>query len=145
MKTSPFKRKISDPEVNFAFALLFILMLSFTLLAQESSGDFDYTKSINATELYIEVDNSNGIPKDLFKLGKLEELTIAGEEVTVLPVEVKGMYSLRVLNLSNTSLDVLPEELSQLRNLQEIHLNYERWQYRLDGVKRITRAKIVLE
>ncbi len=131
--------------ITAAITAVVIFMLSLNIYSQESSGEFDYTKSIHSTVLTVNMVNSAEIPADLFKLNSLEELTITGNEVTVIPVDIKKLILLRVLDLSGTRVDVLPVELSQLRHLQEIHLNYEVWQYRLDEVKKVTRAKIVLE
>jgi len=124
-------------------ALICITQLS--LYSQESSGEFDYKKSMNLKVLLIKADHLREVPEDLFRLTALEELTITGNEFTVLPVNIKKLISIRVLNISGTYVEVLPEELSRLLQLQEIHLNYERWQYRLDEIKRITKARIVLE
>ncbi len=131
--------------IVMAILVVVLFMLSVNIYSQESSGEFDYTKSINSTVLTINILNSSEIPSDLFKLNNLEELTITGDDVTAVPVDIKKLRLLRVLNLSSTMVDVLPTELAQLRHLQVIHLNYERWQYRLDEVRRITRANIVLE
>lgn len=139
-------------KINRALLLKFSLFITlFVVLmvsprdtsSQEISGK-NNNVIINYNEAVINVYEEESISK-IFSNSEIESLIICDNNVYTLNPDIKKMFNLRVLDLSKTNLDNLPQELSQLRQLQEIHLYYEIWQYKLDEVKRITRAKIVIE
>ncbi len=136
------KRSIFSPRIPAIFIILF---LAFELFAQEKSAETCFTGDINTIILNLKIGVKGEVPAELFNLSKLEELTLSGDTEFQIPYDVRKLTSLKILDLSSTYIEELPSELSQLRSMQEIHLNYERWQYRLDEVKMITRAKIILE
>jgi len=105
---------------------------------------FDYTKLKNVTNLELN-SNASEIPAGVFKLSSIEELTVNSDDITSIPADIRKLYNLRTLNLSNTSVTSLPKEMEQLLLLKELHLPYNYWVYRLDEVKKITKAKVILE
>ena len=104
----------------------------------------DYSRFKNTTGLEIK-GTMNVIPAEIFNFSDLEELNVNSSEITSMPVDIRKLYNLRVLNLGNTSINELPEEISQLKHLKEIHLPFSYWAFRLNEVKKITRANIILE
>lgn len=124
---------------------LTLILICGNIYSQEKSGVIEPEIKNNIISLDIELNSSGMLPPEIFSRTSLEELKINGNSDYMLPSDVKNLYSLRVLDLGNAQINELPEELAQLRLLMEIHLNYELWQYRLDEVQRITRAKIILE
>ncbi len=134
--------------INLRLAVISSLTLTLicgNIYAQEKSGVIEPEIKNNIISLDIELNSSGMLPTEIFSCTSLEELKINGNSNYMLPSDVKNLYSLRVLDLGNAQINELPGELAQLRLLREIHLNYELWQYRLDEVQRITRAKIILE
>jgi Leucine-rich repeat (LRR) protein len=128
-------------------ALLAVIFfaLQLNIFSQQSSGEYNYFENMNSTALNVKISGTGEIPADLFKLSSLEELTLTGDALTEIPADIKKLNTLLVLNISGTSVEVLPKELSQLMQLKELRLNYEKWQYKLDHVRKITKAKIILE
>ncbi len=127
-------------------ALLFLIFFFLTVntSSQERSGLIEAGLN-NTVVLDIDIKSGGLIPEEIFTYINLEELKISGNENTILPENIKKLTSLQILDLSSVQVNELPGELSQLRHLREIHLNYELWQYRLDEVRRITRAQIILK
>lgn len=149
--------KRNNPNPCFFVRILAVaacsLIFSISAFAQQTELA-ETTKNINSfgstdTKAVTEIDLSNSnlasVPATIFELTSLETLDLRNNPLQFLPRDIRKLQSLRVLNLSGTNIEELPEEISQLRHLQEIHLNYEQWQYRLDDVKRITRARIFLD
>lgn len=122
-----------------------------------SYSQIEFAEEINKTNSFgtgyentvteIDLSNSNlaSVPATIFEMTFLETLDLHDNPLQKLSLDIRKLQSLRVLNLAGTCIEELPEEISQLRHLQEIHLNYEQWQYRQDEVKRITRARIFLD
>ena len=157
--------------IKNAFLLLLAILIfnlhGFKLIAQDSSKEIalvcyisvetkksicddntfpiDYSKLKNTTNLEINGNSLKVIPSEIFKLSQIEELSVNSSSVATLSPDIAKLYNLRILNLDNTSISELPEEISMLLQLKEIHLPYSRWIFRLNEVKKITKAVIVLE
>lgn len=116
-----------------------------TLIQLGIGDDVDYSRMKNITCLNINGDSLNMIPAGIFKISRLEELNINSNQISTIPRDIKKLYNLRILNLANTSVQELPEQIRQLLRLQELHLPYTYWVFRLNELKKITRAKIILE
>jgi Leucine-rich repeat (LRR) protein len=109
------------------------------------SSSIDYSKLRNTASLEINGSSLKVIPPEVFKLSELEELNVNSSGITSLPSDIKKLYNLRVLNLGNTSISELPEEIRWLKHLKEIHLPFSFWGFRLDEVRKITNANIILD
>jgi Leucine-rich repeat (LRR) protein len=126
-----------------------------SILNIENGSIFNYSEITNLknNNLLLEkisvanLENSklNEVPEYIFNCTNLESLILKNNNISKLPIEIRKLYNLRVLDLSNTDIQVIPEEISQLKLLKELHLTYEIWQYRIDELRKITNAKIVLE
>ena len=99
----------------------------------------------NVTNLEINGNKSTEIPSSLFEQTKLEKLTLRYFDAATISADIRFLYKLTYLDLASSNIDYLPDEISKLNNLKEIHLSYNKWQYRLDEVRKITRANIILE
>jgi len=108
--------------------------------------DVDYKLFKKVTNLDLSSRNLTEIPEYIFFCTELESLTLKdNNNISSLPVEIKNFCNLRILDLTNTNIKEIPKEISQLKLLQELHLNYMQWQYRLDELRKITKARIILE
>ncbi len=142
--------QMKNSAINFEKLLMTALITVIIVLSPRdtiSQGISGSTGSSNiiSNEYALINDYASAEINSLFKNKSLETLIINDETISSINPEIKSLYLLKVLDLAHTQIDALPEEISQLRSLEEIHLNYELWQYKLDDVKRITRAKIVIE
>ncbi len=162
MKNSNNISKINPlPRLTFILSLITIsALLTFKINAQDNLKDTQVVYNIrHETGKSTGVDNiaiknttlleikgtMNVIPAEIFNFSELEELNVNSGEITSIPVDIRKLYNLRVLNLGNTSINELPEEIGQLKHLQEIHLPFSYWVFRLNEVKKITNAKIILD
>jgi len=107
--------------------------------------NYDISSLKNVTVLEINGNKSTEIPSFLFEQINLEKLTLNNFNINTLPFEIRYLYKLKYLDLANTNIDNLLDEISKLNNLKELHLSYEQWQYRINEVRKITRAYIILE
>ena len=60
--------------------------------------------------------------RQLFQLKNLQQLELAHNRLTEIPVEIAQLTQLKVLNLSHNLLRTLPVALKQLKNLQQLNL-----------------------
>lgn len=135
--------------------IIALFVLIFSRLTQSQSKELaetikspaSYSSAVSNIILEIDLSSSdlNSVPEIVFQMTSLETLDLRNNPISKLPREIRNLQNLRVLNLAGTTIEELPDELSQLRHLKEIHLKCEQWQLRLDEVKRITKARIVLE
>jgi len=114
-------------------------------IAGTNKANPDYSSLKKATILDLSNYGLNEIPSDVFNLINLETLILKNNNITEIPADIRKLYCLKMLDLTNTNIQELPDEISQLNQLKEIHLSYEIWQYRVDKVRKITRAAIILE
>lgn len=59
----------------------------------------------------------NSLPKEVFKLNRLEYLTIEVEDLTELPKEIGNLTNLEMLTIECPNLKELPKEIGNLTNL----------------------------
>ena len=141
---------MKNSAINIKMLFLTAIMAVILLLSPRDTSSQEIS-GINGSINYISsesaiINDYTSAEIDFIFMNKtIETLIIKDENVNSVSPDVKNLYLLKVLDLAGTKIDVLPEEISQLRCLEEIHLNSEMWQYRLDDVKRLTRAKIVIE
>ncbi len=114
-------------------------------ICNNNSISVDYIKLESTNRLEINGNSLKTIPVEIFKLCQLEELNVNSRNITSLPADIKKLCNLTILNLSNTSLCELPAEISKLIHLKEIHLPFAYWVFRVNEVKKITNANIILE
>ena len=62
----------------------------------------------------------NSLPKEVFKLNRLEALYIEVEDLTELPKEIGNLNNLKVLQIECPNLKELPKEIGNLNNLVEL-------------------------
>jgi Leucine-rich repeat (LRR) protein len=66
------------------------------------------------------------IPKDIFQLLKLKELSLLNNSLTIVPAEIKKLSALEKLYLSHNNFSEFPEQLTALRNLQLLTLSWNK-------------------
>jgi Leucine-rich repeat (LRR) protein len=103
------------------------------------------TEITSITEINLNSKNLSSVPEIVFQMKSLEALDLSNNPIETIPVDIRKLQYLRVLDLTGTNVDELPEEISELIHLQEIHLDYVRWESKLDKVRKITHAAIILE
>ena len=63
------------------------------------------------------IDARNSLPKEVFKLNRLEYLIIEVEDLTELPKEIGNLTNLEMLAIECPNLNELPKEIGNLTNL----------------------------
>lgn len=107
--------------------------------------DSEYKKIANAESLEVSGQKLESLPGYIFKMENLEDLSVKSNDLNDISRDIGRLYNLRVLDLSQTSVQNIPDEISQLKHLKEIHLPYMIWEYRIDEVKKLTKANIILD
>lgn len=102
--------------------------------------------NINADAGEIDFSNKgiNKLPQELFTVTTLKQLDLSNNNLTELPSEIKNLKYLQVLKLNGNKIYELPAGISRLKFLKEIYLSREIWQYRLDEIRKLTSARIIL-
>ncbi len=137
---------LSNLFLIFAISLVFCTFTySQSLPTAENSGYSSSSETKNIRELDLSSKKLNSVPDEIFEMTNLEILDLHDNPITVLSDYIRRVQNLRVLNLAGTNITELPEGISQLYHLEEIHLSYFQWEYSLDKVKKLTKAKIILE
>ncbi|VDP11024.1 unnamed protein product [Soboliphyme baturini] len=67
------------------------------------------------------------VPTSIFKLPHLTELSLAGNKIRELPLQIGLLVNLKVLNLQNNWLESLPEELSKCESLSSLDVSFNRF------------------
>ena len=80
----------------------------------------------NITELYLDSNNLDVLPIDLFDLKDLWYLDISFNQINELPPEIGNLKNLVILEARNNNLTILPESLFKLKHLDEINFSYNR-------------------
>jgi len=78
----------------------------------------------DSTELYLNYLGIKELPKKIFKLTKLTNLTLSGNEIEYLPEEISKLTKLEILDLAGNKLVALPESISQLTQLTHLDLAF---------------------
>lgn len=111
----------------------------------KSSGLFFDTQNLSSvTELNLSLKDINTMPVEVFEMKNLQVLDISNNYLSALPAEIKNLKELKVLMLYGNNIFELPLEISRLKFLKEIYLDYNIWCYRLDEVRTLTNARIIL-
>ena len=64
----------------------------------------------------------NSLPKEVFKLNRLESLGIEVEDLTGLPKEIGNLNNLEYLHIKCPNLNELPKEIGNLNNLTNLYI-----------------------
>ena len=64
----------------------------------------------------------NSLPKEVFKLNRLESLKIWVDDLTELPKEIGNLTNLGWLNIDCPNLKELPKEIGNLNNLEKLEI-----------------------
>jgi len=159
------KRSETRMVYVFYFALFLSALLTLSLEAQEITKDnmtvfITFNDSTprsgslkehesnfvkNAVSIVLSGKYLTEMPGYIYKNEELEELTILSDGINAIEPDIRKLYNLRKLDLSNTSVQSLPEELRWLKQLNEIRLPHSIWAFRLDEVRKLTNAEIILE
>lgn len=165
MKTT--KISISSPNIHNVPVHRYLLMLSMIFLftnylnaqshmiiatrAKDNSSyettnsNFRTTEGANYSKtLDLSNEDLTGIPVSIYDMRSLECLNLDNDRIIWIPADIRNLKNLRILTIGKNVFE-LPDELRQLLLLVELHLPYEQWQYRLDEVRKITKAKIILD
>ncbi len=135
-------------------SLLLAFFFTFSNLAQAQNlfaayiVKSNYVKILTETTDAQEMDFSNKaintLPAELFSMSSLKQLDLSNNKLSGLPFEIKNLKNLQVLKLNGNKIYELPSEISRLKFLKEIYLSRDVWQYRLDEVRKLTSARIIL-
>ncbi len=111
----------------------------------KSSGLFFDTQNLSSiTELNLSLKDINTLPVEVFEMKNLHILDISNNYLNAVPVEIKNLKELKVLMLYGNNIYELPLEISRLKFLKEIYLDYYIWCYRLEELRTLTNARIIL-
>ena len=99
----------------------------------------------NVTRLWLLDGDLEGFPCALCQLNKLTHLTLTGnEKIKEIPPEACGkMKRLRGLYMEKCGLACLPEDLDQMVNLEQLSLSYNSLSHLCDGLKNMTKLRIL--
>ena len=112
--------------------------------AKSSGFYFDIQNLGSVTELDLAYKDINAFPPEIFEMKNLQSLDLSNNYLTAVPKEIKNLQGLKVLKLNGNNIYELPFEISRLKFLREIYLDYNIWHYRLDELKALTDARIIL-
>lgn len=111
----------------------------------KSSGLFFDTQNLSSiAELNLSLKDINTLPAEVFEMKNLHILDISNNYLSAVPVEIKNLKELKVLMLYGNNIYELPLEISRLKFLKEIYLDYSIWCYRLEELRTLTNARIIL-
>jgi Leucine-rich repeat (LRR) protein len=130
-----------------SFLIMVIYSSGFTqesTTAKSSGFYFDTQNLSSVTELDLGYRDINAFPSEIFEMSNLQSLDLSNNYLTEVPKEIKNLQDLKVLKLNGNNIYELPSEISRLKFLKEIYLDYFIWQYRLDELKSLTDARIIL-
>jgi len=133
--------------------LLSLFVISITILSGLSSAqgnDSDMKSSGNiynitqAEEMDLHGKNLSVFPAEVLEMKNLRILDLSNNQISTIPVEIKNLKNLSVLKLNGNKICSLPEGISRLKMLKEIYLDHYYWCFRIDEIRKITDAKIIL-
>lgn len=130
-----------------SFLIMVIYSTGFTqesTTAKSSGFYFDTQNLGSVTELDLGYRDINTFPSEIFEMKNLQSLDLSNNYLTAVPKEIKNLQDLKVLKLNGNNIYELPSEISRLKFLKEIYLDYFIWQYRIDELKALTDARIIL-
>ena len=140
-------KKITALKLILPCLIIINLAYAQTIVKNESQTKVksDITKDVLREEVMDY--HGKGIelfPAEILEMTDLKQLDLSNNKITEVPTEIENLKSLMVLNLSGNKIYEMPDELSKLKFLKEIYLDREIWQYRLNEVKKLTSARIIL-
>ncbi len=112
--------------------------------AQSSGFYFDKENINSIKEIDLHNKDIKIFPMEIFEMKNLQILDISNNSLDELPQEIKNLENLQILKLNGNNLYQLPAEVESLKFLKEIYLDRFIWSYRLDEVRKITNARIIL-
>jgi len=131
--------------------LLCMVFLAATLKAQVNDSDMNSSGIISGKEFTAQADemdlhgrNLSAFPTDLLEMISLKVLDLSDNNITELPFEIKKLQYLSVLKLNGNKISELPKEISRLKMLKEIYLDRHQWCFKVNELKKLTNAKIIL-
>lgn len=129
--------------------LLLIIFFSITSLNATKAIEYNYKLlSLQTSIMQQEMDYSGkGIaefPSEVLNMTDVKQLDLSNNKITNIPAAIQNLKYLTVLKLNGNKIYELPAVVSKLKFLKEIYLDREIWQYRLNEVKKITAARIIL-
>lgn len=130
-----------------SFLILVIYSSGFTqesTMAKSSGFYFDTQNLGTVTELDLDYKDINTFPSEIFEIKNLQSLDLSNNYLTEVPKEIKNLQELKVLKLNGNNIYELPFEISRLKFLREIYLDYSIWFFRLNELKALTNARIIL-
>ena len=80
-------------------------------------------KLINLEELSSYSNQIQEIPKEINKLINLKRLIFSNNQITEIPETIGSLINLEILNLNNNQIKVIPKEIGQLKNLKYLYFN----------------------
>jgi Leucine-rich repeat (LRR) protein len=99
------------------------------------------TKLSNLRKLnYIDVDENIQIPKHIFKLTNLQELSL-GFRIEKLPKYIGNLTNLVYLDISGNNITKLPKSIQNLQKLEKIDLKYTQINYVPKSFSKLTNLR----
>ena len=137
------KHKNFMKKITLTLALCFGIIIKLAA-AQSVNYAGAITIDSKAEEFIFSGKGVTNIPAEVFSMKNLKELDLSCNCISEIPSSIKNLSSLTKLNLSGNKIYELPAEISRLKFLKEIYLDRDIWRYRLEEVKKLTHARIIL-
>lgn len=100
----------------------YLKFLNIERLKERFELDENIINVYNLRTLYLNNNNIEILPREIFDLWNLEYLFLSGNKIKEIPEEIKKMYNLKVLKLDNNNIEILPKELFKLSRLGTLSL-----------------------
>ncbi|MBS1492549.1 MAG: leucine-rich repeat domain-containing protein [Bacteroidetes bacterium] len=107
-------------------------------------SELKFSRSFSSQDLDFSGKGMKEFPKEVLGMTDVKTLDLSDNKLTNIPSEIQNLKYLTVLKLNGNKIYELPSVVSKLKFLKEIYLDREIWQYRLNEVKKITAARIIL-
>jgi hypothetical protein len=88
-----------------------------------------FLKALSVKFLYLDMNNLETIPYEVFLCGNLIELSLSHNSLTELPKEIGCFPRLKKLILSHNKLIHLPDEVANLKSLEVLWVDHNRLNY----------------
>lgn len=131
-------------------SIVCMVLLTGAVVPQDKKGIVSSDKvyesnSTGKAEMDLHGKNLNKFPGEVFEMKDLKVLDLSNNNITEIPADIKNLENLTVLKLNGNKIYELPNEISRLKMLKEIHIDRFIWAFKMDEIKKLTNAKIILE
>jgi Leucine-rich repeat (LRR) protein len=122
-----------------------LLLIIFSLPSLNFAASFNRVQTgITQQDMDYSGKGISEFPKEILNMTDLKQLDLSNNKITNVPADIQNLKYLMVLKLNGNKIYELPSVVSKLKFLKEIYLDREIWQYRINEVKKITSARVIL-